>query len=414
MSQAAVEHPAARPGPWLSIADRLYGWRNRLVASRRFRSFAARFAPTRPIARRQASALFDLCAGFVYSQVLTAIVELRLLEMLADRPLDGQEIACRAGLPPENARRLLDAAASLGLLDRRGWDRFGVGLSGAVLLGDPGIRAMVAHHRVLYRDLVDPVSLLRGERVGGLADYWPYASSNRAELTKAAVEPYSRLMAASQPMVAEQVLDAYPLGHHRALLDIGGGEGAFASAAARRHPKLACTVFDLPAVAELARARFAREGLSGRADSVGGSFLSDPLPPGRDAAALIRILHDHDEAPALAILRAAHAALAPGGTLIVAEPMAGAGGEARVSDAYFGFYLLAMGSGRARSAEHLTRLMEQAGFSQIRRHRTALPLAAGLLTGKKPRQPSNRVDSSACESSLTVNENAEGAWTPSP
>ena len=65
--------------PWLN-------WRNRLLASEGFRKLACRFAPTRWIARRRASALFDLVAGFVYSQVLLACVRLKLFDVLADGP----------------------------------------------------------------------------------------------------------------------------------------------------------------------------------------------------------------------------------------------------------------------------------------------------------------------------------------
>ena len=65
------------------------GWRgvrDSLLSSRRFQRFAAAFPLTRPIARRRAAALFDLCAGFAYSQVLQACVQLRLFDALLDGP----------------------------------------------------------------------------------------------------------------------------------------------------------------------------------------------------------------------------------------------------------------------------------------------------------------------------------------
>ena len=57
-------------------------------------------------------------------------------------------------------------------------------------------------------------------------------------------------MTASQPLVADEILDAYPLSRHRCLLDVGGGEGAFVTRAAERTPALRCILFDLPAVAD--------------------------------------------------------------------------------------------------------------------------------------------------------------------
>ncbi|MGZ6036711.1 MAG: hypothetical protein ACXWLG_14775, partial [Myxococcaceae bacterium] len=55
-----------------SLADRWFRLRNRILSSPRFQRWAAEFPLFRWIARRRTLALFDLCAGFVYSQVLQA------------------------------------------------------------------------------------------------------------------------------------------------------------------------------------------------------------------------------------------------------------------------------------------------------------------------------------------------------
>ena len=96
-----------------SVSDWWLGLRNRILSSPRFQRWAARFPLTRLIARRRASSLFDLCAGFVYSQVLNATVRLRLLEELTAGPQTAAELAPVLALGPDAARRLLDAAAAL-------------------------------------------------------------------------------------------------------------------------------------------------------------------------------------------------------------------------------------------------------------------------------------------------------------
>jgi demethylspheroidene O-methyltransferase len=106
------------------------------------------------------------------------------------------------------------------------------------------------------------------------------------------------------------------------------------------------------------------------------------LPTGADVAALVRVIHDHDDVTALAILRAAHRALPNGGTLLLAEPMAATAGAEPIGDAYFGFYLLAMGRGRARTADELAGLLRQAGFGRIRRRATRTPLLTSLLVAR--------------------------------
>jgi demethylspheroidene O-methyltransferase len=362
---------------------RWIAWRNRVLASPRFQRFASRFVLTRPVARRRARALFDLVAGFTYSQILAACVQTRLLERLADGPLDTLAIAAHCDLPETGAQCLLRAAAALGLVEPLGRTTWALGSDGAALLGNRGIAEMVAHHHLLYTDLADPVALLRrGGGGGALSDLWRYAESPGSG-DSAAVTAYSALMAASQPMVAAQAIDAYPFHRHQRLLDVGGGEGAFLTAVAARVPALALSLFDLPPVGERARNRFESAGLAARTHVFGGDFLSDPLPQGHDIISLIRVLHDHDDGPALVLLRAIHAALPPGGTLFIAEPMAATPGAEPAGDAYFGFYLLAMGSGRPRRPDEIRAMLNAAGFAKTRLVATAVPLTARIIVATR-------------------------------
>lgn len=380
------------PGPGLTgasrptLRDRWRTLRDRLLTSPAFHRRAASFPLTRPFVRRDARALFDLVAGFTYSQVLLACVRLRVLEALAQGPLAPDELARRAGLPADGAERLFAAAASLHLIEARDDGRWGLGRQGAPIVALPSVAAMIEHHATLYQDLVDPVALLRGERDTSMSGYWPYADTAPGAapemLDAGRVAEYSRLMSVTQPLVAEQVLDAYPLHRHRVLLDVGGGEGAFAIAAARRAPGLQVVLFDLPAVAERARERFAQAGLADRARAVGGSFHADPLPRGADLATLVRVLFDHPDERVLAILKTVRAALAPGGTLLVCEPMSGTPGAQAIGDAYYGLYLLAMGKGRSRTPQRIEALLREAGFADVRLLPTRLPLQTRVLRAR--------------------------------
>lgn len=359
--------------------ERWRDWRNRLLASRGFQERMAAFPLTRPVARRRARRLFDLCAGFVYSQVLLACVRLRLPDLLAEGPCTPAEAAGRLGLPEAGAARLLEAAASLGLAEGRPGGRFALGPRGAELLGNPGVAAMVAHHPLLYADLEDPVALLRGgagtTRLGG---YWPYAGNPRARgLEDGDVAPYSELMAASQPLIAAQVLAAYGMGGHRRLLDVAGGEGAFLAAVAARWPHLELSLFELPAVVGRARRRLASRQIP--VEVVAGDFRAEALPAGADLVTLVRVLHDHDDATVLALLERVRRALAADGSLLVAEPLADTPGAEAVGQAYFGFYLLAMGQGRPRGLPELTALLRQAGFQRPRLLASPMPMLTRVL-----------------------------------
>ena len=121
---------------------------------------------------------------------------------------------------------------------------------------------------------------------------------------------------------------------------------------------------------------------SARLRIFGGSFLTDALPQGADIATLVRVMHDHDDATCLQLLRAVRCALPQDGTLLVAEPLAQTPGAERMGDAYFGFYLLAMGRGRPRTVDQLRALLEAAGFDRVRQIATHVPLQTGLLVAR--------------------------------
>jgi demethylspheroidene O-methyltransferase len=369
----------------LSWSDRYLAVRDRWLSSPRFQRWAAAFPLTRPTARNRARALFDVCAGFVYSQILFACVRLKLFDLLAMGPLTPAQIAARLNLPADSTERLIDAAVSLRLLERRAGGRVGLGALGAALVGNPGVGAMIEHHSLLYADLHDPVGLLRGEKgKTELAKYWAYAASDApAALGGNQVAAYSALMSNSQPLVAGEILDAYPLNKHRCLLDVGGGEGSFLIEAAKRWPQLQLKLFDLPPVAERAAARFAALGLSARAVATGGDFFADEWPAGADVVSLVRVVHDHNDDAVSRIFAAAHRALPKQGVLLVAEPMLRTPGAEPVGDAYFGFYLLAMGRGKPRTPQVLQQMLKRAGFGSTHLVRTHQPLQSRLIVARK-------------------------------
>jgi demethylspheroidene O-methyltransferase len=355
-----------------ALKRRWVALRNRVIGSPAFQRHAARNPLLRPVARRRAAGLFDLVAGFVYTQVLQASVESGLIDRLSQGLATKDELArtCNLGLPA--IERLLRAAAALGLVEWVGGDCWMLGEQGAALQSNMGAQAMIRHHRLLYRDLVEPLDLLRDDRQSptSLSQFWAYGSG-----TVDAGE-YSALMAQSQEMVADQVLAAGLLTGVKSLLDVGGGHGVFAGRVRGLHPTIRLGLFDLPEVVEQASQRGAADG---GFTLLPGNFFADPIPRGYDTVSLVRILHDHDDDKVLILLRAIRAALAPGARLIIAEPMAGAAGGERMGDAYFGLYLWAMRSGRPRRAEELGSLLLEAGFVSWRQVSTSLPVITSIV-----------------------------------
>lgn len=373
MEMQSPRPAASQRRPW---KVRWVSWRNRILAADGFRAWAARVPFARSIARSRARQVFDLVAGFSYSQLVLAAVESGVLETLAQGPQSLADIRRSAQLSDEAADRLIRAMAALDLAEEVAPGLWMLGQHGAVIQADRGVQAMVRHHRLLYADLADPLALLRGDRGRdtALSRFWTYARAVSGPAQPATA--YSELMAASQAMVAREVRGAYDFGRHEAVLDIGGGHGAFVTALAAKHPGLRLGIFDLPEVVGEAQARVQ----AGRYALHAGDFFRDSLPQDYDCVTLIRILHDHDDARALTLLTAIRRALPPKGRLVLAEPMDGTRG-APAMGAYFSLYLWAMGSGRPRRADEIGSLLRRAGFARWHPVATGQPIITSLLVG---------------------------------
>ena len=367
--------------PAQSLKSRFRQWRSKMVANSKFQAFCTKIPGLSQFAQSRANALYGLTAGFVYSQIFASCVNLGLLEILNGQTQHILALSAKTGLSVDATGRLLSAAESLGLVTEIEPGFWALDDLGAVAANDFGVLAMVRHHSLLYADLADPVALLKQRsRDTGIARLWAYsANSEPAGINAEDARTYSELMRVSQDAVTREVLRVHDFNIYREVVDVGGGHGRFLSnvAAKANRPKL--HLFDLPPVAEQGRIALEAIGLAPRLKTTGGSFFDDSVPKGADCYTLVRVLYDHDDEAALQILKTVRAAMQPGSTLVIAEPMGGTKGAMAHVNAYFSFYLLAMASGRCRSAQTHIALARQAGFASAKAIRTGQPLYTGVV-----------------------------------
>ena len=380
LARSAQARGLSRPGWRQQLDARIDRW----MTSPAFYRWAISNPLTRWVTRRRAAQLFDVMAGFVHSQVLLACVRLHVFEVLREQPMSLAQLAQHCRMSAAAMQRLVQSAVALRLIERRGADCYGLGALGAPVAADPGLRLMIEHNAVLFDDMRDPLALLRDEIQPHMQAYWPYMNGDNPQGWEAEkVARYSELMSASQRFVIEELLASYDFSAHRQVLDIGGGKGGWVLALAHKVPSLKLNLMDLPPVAALAAERMDKAGVSDRVTVHGGSFITNALPAGSDLVTLVRVAHDHPDAVVKALLSKIYQMLPSGGRLLLAEPMAQPPGEKQVGDAYFHFYLLAMGSGRLRSPEELRSLMLEAGFESVEPVSNPMPLHTRLLLAQK-------------------------------
>ena len=360
-------------------------WRNQLVASQKFQKWAGNTPIIRTIARKDGERIYDLMVGFVYSQTLLAMAELNVFKFLKDGALSADELSKKAKISQKSMVILCQSASAIGILEPCGAQKYSLSRLGASVLGVPGLIDMIRHHRLFYEDLKDPVGLLKNSVETHMSKYWPYVLNDdlQRSFDPKVAELYSDLMRSSQKLVAEETLRLVSFSSTERLLDIGGGTGAFIEEVSKIRPGIFFCLFDLPQVVKKAQTLPHFQNKNGQVDVFGGSFVTDDIPVGFDTITLIRVLYDHDDDVVSILLRKVYEALPENGQLIISEPMSGGENPTRSGDSYFGFYTMAMSTGRPRSPQEHKYFLMQAGFKVVKIYKGTREFVTQVIRAKK-------------------------------
>ena len=125
-------------------------------------------------------------------------------------------------------------------------------------------------------------------------------------------------MTGGSVLAARALGQKFPWRDYRTIMDIGTAQGCLPVQIAMAHPHLTGGGFDLPPLKPYFERYVGAHGLSERLAFTPGDFFRDALPAA-DVIVMGRVLHNWDLATKRMLLAKAHAALPPGGALIVYE-----------------------------------------------------------------------------------------------
>lgn len=355
----------------------------RLFADPSWQAWAAKMPIISRFVRRDGEAIFDILAGFCHSQVIFCLVELGVFNLLRDEEQTISKIADDCGCSEDDLQLLIDGAVALGLVKSSG-AYLALTRRGAAVAGAPGLQEIIRHNIVLYRDLSDPLSVIRGAKDTELSHFWPYVfgASGQAQDQNLA-QRYSQLMADTQQMVSADTLEIVG-GTQGSWLDIGGGSGVFIAAlAAFRGKADGLAIFDLPAVENSARNFLSTHSNLEAVKFHPGSFRDDSLPKGYQNISLIRVLYDHDASTVSKLLQDIFDILPASGRIFISEPMKGEERPQRAGDIYFALYCRAMKTGTVRKPSDINALLEHAGFVDIKVYKSSRPFITTVIAARK-------------------------------
>jgi SAM-dependent methyltransferase len=230
--------------------------------------------------------IFQIASGFMAAKHLFVANEVGLFARLAEGPVNLDELAQRLGIPRRTTRMVVDAMVALGFVHR---------------VGDHYQNGPVADTFLSGRTPGDVRPILR---MFNRLSYARWTHLEEAVRTGKAVFGEFAFTAEEQPIYSEGVeaitagtaqalATHYDFSRHRRVLDLGGGTGSFLLAILRRYPDLACTLFELPSVAAVARRNLAAIALAERLRIVEGDFFQDPIPDGHDAIIVANVWHNY-------------------------------------------------------------------------------------------------------------------------
>jgi SAM-dependent methyltransferase len=263
--------------------------------------------------------ILALGLAFWGSKTLLSAVELGLFGVLAQGPAGEAALRARLGLHERGARDFLDALVALGMLTRDD-DGLYANAPATDLFLDPAKSSYVGGLLEMANARLYP---FWGRLTDGLRSGLPQNEArDGGDFFTALYEDEERLgqflhaMTSLSAGASHAIAERFPWSQYGTVLDLGCAEGGLLVTLALAHQHLRGTGFDLAPV----RGAFERHvdsfGLGERLAFVAGDFFAGPLPAA-DVVTMGHVLHDWSPAERMQLLRAAHAALPPGGAVIV-------------------------------------------------------------------------------------------------
>lgn len=317
--------------------------------------------------------------GSVLTQLLATAAELKVADLLSERPHTAEEVALHTATDSGAMFRVLRALASAGVFTEVTPGTFASNALGDTLRADtPGSLRELARlvgspetHRTLAG--LDH-SVRTGETAFDLVhdtDWWSYLAA-----TPRLAEIFHGAMGEVSNQVHAAAIRTHDLSGTRRLIDVGGGHGQLVAALLRRHPETRGVVFDLPEVVAGAAGTAEVAGVAERVETVAGDFFTE-VPTGGDVYVLSWILHDWSDAEATAILSNVRRAMASGGRVVVIDTVIPNGDGATLGK-LLDIVMLAQHGGRERTEAEFLQLLETAGLVHLETKEIS-PWPTGLI-----------------------------------
>jgi hypothetical protein len=262
--------------------------------------------------------IMQLTWGYAPPLILEAAIRHRVFDVLDSGPKTVEDVEDATGASTRGLTALMNALVGLNLLSKDAQGHYALTPESAAFLVStkPGFQGGMILHCSQH---LMPKWLRLSEIV---ATGKPFEPVNQQRLggdffSKFVADIFPRSYGSAQALAG--ALDLNGAGNPITVLDLAAGSGVWGIVLAQKSPFVHVTAVDWPEVIAITRRTVAHFGLMKRFQFVPGDLLSADLGTNHAVATLGHILHSEGEQRSRALLRRTFDALAPGGTIAVAE-----------------------------------------------------------------------------------------------
>jgi len=324
--------------------------------------------------------LMQMAWGYSAPLILEAAIENRVFDVLDQRPMTVEEVSAATGASVRGLRAIMNALVGFQFLGKDA-DRYTLTPESASFLvsSRPGYHGALLRHT--SRHLI-PAWLGLSEVVRTGKPSRPVnQQADGGEFFANFVEDLLPLNFRAAQMLADH-LGATAGGPTR-VLDIAAGSGVWSIPLAQRSPEVQVTVVDWPEVVPVTQRVTGRFGVADRYRYVVGDLREVDFGSGYEVALLGHILHSEGPDPARRLIRKTFDALAPGGTVVIAEMLANEDRTGPPIGVIFAVNMLvATEEGDTFTFGEISEWLREAGFTDARL--LEAPAPSPLILATKP------------------------------
>ena len=261
---------------------------------------------------------FETINAFQKTGALKAAIDLDLFTAIGGTPATAAEIAARCQCPERGIRILSDNLTILGFLTKEE-SRYALTPSSAVFLDQNspayfGAAVKFLLDPALTEAFTDLAATIRSGRIH-TSEHGTTAPDHPAWIE------FARAMGPMMVPAAQGAAALVPLDPERdsRVLDISASHGTYGIAFAQKNPRVHLVALDWAAVLAVAEENAAAAGLADRFSKIVGDAFTVDLGRDYDVVLVPNFLHHFSIADCTRFLRRVHAALRPGGRVLIVE-----------------------------------------------------------------------------------------------